>query len=485
MRKTKVIATLSANLLYEKIYEMANFFDCVRINLSHGTYDDYEKIVSFLRKIEKKKKKYISLLFDLSGPKVRITNLNKDIVVKKKSKLTISKNTFSDEKFLININFPEIIDYLKVGDRVYIDDGKIRFKVIDREDNSIVLEAITEGFIKKNKGLNFPDTELPLPSLTDKDLKDLDFISKFDPDFIALSFVRKKEDIIKLKEEINKRNISSSVIAKIERPEVIKVIEDVIDVSDGVMVARGDLGIELSLEKVPIIQKKIVELCRNKGKFSIVATQILETMVEKPEPTRAEISDIANAIFDGFDALMLSGETAYGNYPLESLQILDSVAREIEKNLKLNKSFYLSDYNFLRNDVTSTIAFSAYISAITLKAKAIIAFTASGQTAGILSKFRYDKEVIAVSYDIKTLRKCSLFYGVVPLWIKKSSSTDELMYEMEKLLLNTGFKEGELIIMTLGVPVVEKGQTNIIKVHKLGGYLPYKENLKKIGKFDK
>ncbi|MCX7991044.1 MAG: pyruvate kinase [Proteobacteria bacterium] len=480
MRKTKIIATLSAKLSYEQIKEMADFFDCARINLSHGSYEDYEKITNFIRQIEREKNKYIPILFDISGPKIRVTNIEIPLEVKKKSKVALIKKTSDKTNLFLAINFPEIINHLKIGDRVYIDDGKIRFKVTEIDKDGVILEALTDGIIRKNKGLNFPDTELPLPSLTEKDLKDLDFVSKLNPDFIALSFVRKKEDIFMLRKELDQRKVSTSVIAKIERPEVIKVLEDVIEVSDGIMVARGDLGIELSLEKVPIIQKKIVELCKNKGKFSIVATQILETMVEKPEPTRAEVSDIANAIFDGFDALMLSGETASGSFPLESLQILDRVAKETEKNIKLNKSFDLKEYNFLKDDITSTIAFSAYISAITLKAKAIISFTASGQTAGILSKFRYDKDVIAVSYDIKTLRKCSLFYGIKPLLIKKSEITDELMFEMEKLLLDIGFKDDELIIMTIGLPVVEKGHTNMMKVHKIGGYLPYKEKFQKV-----
>ena len=269
MRKTKVIATLSSKLSYEQIKDMADYFDCVRINLSHGTYEDYEKIIKYIRQIELEKSRYIPVLFDISGPKIRVTNVETTLEVKKKSNLILSKDPLSrvNDNY-ITINFPEIIDHLKIGDRVYIDDGKIRFKVLDIKKNQVIIEALTDGVIKKNKGLNFPDTDLPLPSLTEKDLKDLDFISNLEPDFIALSFVRKKEDIINLKEELAKRKISTAIIAKIERPEVVKALEDVIEISDGVMVARGDLGIELSLEKVPIIQKKIVEICKNKGKKS-------------------------------------------------------------------------------------------------------------------------------------------------------------------------------------------------------------------------
>lgn len=474
MRKTKIIATLSSRSSFNELKEMAGIFDCVRINLSHGTREEYENIVSEVRKIESEVKKYIPILFDLSGPKIRVTNVDNSVQVIKKSKIFLSKSPNHPKAPFLNLNFPEIIDHLKVGDRVYIDDGKIRFKVIDIKDDFATLEAITDGTILKNKGVNFPDTELPLPSLTPKDLKDLDMIADLTPDFIALSFVRKKEDIEILKEELKKRNINSAIIAKIERPEVVKVLDDIVDICDGIMVARGDLGIELSLERVPIIQKRIIDLCKSKGKFSIVATQILETMVEKPEPTRAEVSDIANAIFDGCDALMLSGETAFGRYPLESLQILDRVARETEKNLKATDSCDSKEYSFLKDDITSTIAFSAYIGAKTLKAKAIICFTASGQTAAILSKFRYEKTVIATSYDIKTLRKCCIYYGVYPLWVKKSESTDELLYEMEQVLIKNGFKEGDLIIMTIGIPVVERGRTNMMKVHRLGDYLPFK-----------
>jgi pyruvate kinase len=477
MRRTKIIATLSSKIPYDTLKEMAKFFDCARINLSHGTYEDYKIIVHNVRKIEKELRKYIPILFDLSGPKIRITSLENPLTIQKGDVLTLSKEPIEG---CLSINFPEIIDALKKGQRVYIDDGKIRLKVKDKKKDKVFLESLTGGAINPKKGVNFPDTLLPLPSLTEKDIEDIKIIKKLGGDFVALSFVRHKNDLLELKEELIKVKLDIPIIAKIERPEAIPILEEIINVAWGVMVARGDLGVEISLEKVPIIQKKIIETCREKGKPVIVATQILETMVDKPEPTRAEVSDIANAIFDGCDALMLSGETAFGQYPIESLKVLDTVAREAELHLKESKTISFDNYHFLKGDPTSAIAFSAVNASINLNAKAIVTLTVSGQTATVLSKFRPKKTIYAASYKISTLRRVCILFGVIPLKLKKSTNTDILMFEMENALLKQAkLKEGELIIMTIGLPIAKEGNTNIMKIHKLGGYLPYKQHLPK------
>lgn len=472
MRKTKIVATLSSKISFPTLKEMAKIFDCARINLSHGTFDDYKYIVDSIRQIEKQLNKYIPILFDLSGPKIRVTSINNINSVNRGDKIILSKTPISGA---ITITFPEIVDCLKEGQRIYIDDGKIRFKVKEIKKDFAILECLTKGILSIKKGVNFPDTKLPLPSLTEKDINDIKIIKDLNGDFVALSFVRHKNDILELREELFKNGLNIPIIAKIERPEAIPILDEIIDISEGIMVARGDLGVELSLEKVPIIQKKIIELCREKGKPVIVATQILETMVDKPEPTRAEISDIANAIFDGCDALMLSGETAYGQYPIESLKVLDAVSKETELHIKEQKVISMEDYHFLKGDLTSAIAFSAVNTALNLNAKAIVCFTVSGHTASIISKFRPKKTVYAVSYKISTLRKVCLFYGVQPLKVKKSTNTDDLMYEMERSILkNTKLKEDDLVIMTIGLPVAKEGNTNILKIHNLGGYLPYK-----------
>ncbi len=476
MRKTKIIATLSGSSGYDKIKEMSGLFDCVRINLSHGSFDEYRQIVDSVRAVEAETGRYIPILFDLSGPKIRANALDETIKVDKGEQVFFSKKIAKSDKKTITVNFPEILDHLKVGDRVYIDDGKIKFKVLDCLPEGCKLAVVTDGVIKKNKGVNFPDTELPLPSLTEKDLKDIETVKALGGDYIALSFVRKKEDIIKLKEILSKKGFNIPVIAKLERPEALKRLDEIFQVADGVMVARGDLGVEVSLERVPLYQKRIIEMGRENGKPVIVATQILETMVEKPEPTRAEVSDIANAIIDGCDALMLSGETAYGRYPVESLATLNSVARETERYMqRYDRDFLPSDYKFLKGDITSAIAYAAFSAAKSLKAKAIVCFTATGQTASVMSKFRATSPVIAASFSKETLRRVSLYFGVKPLLIKKGKNTDEMLYEIEKALLNNQFKEGDLVVITIGLPVVGKGNTNMMKVHLLGGYLPYKE----------
>ncbi len=481
MRKTKIIATLSGNSDYQKIKEMALFFDCVRINLSHGSFDEYKGVVEKVRKAEKELNRYIPILFDLSGPKIRVKLLEEVLEVKKGDQIFFSTTTNKKDNKCLSLNFPEIIKFLRVGHRVYIDDGRIRFKVLDCVKDGCKLVAFTDGVIRKNKGVNFPDTELPLPSLTEKDLKDIDTIKTLGGDYVALSFVRHGDDIVSLKRILEQKNLNIPVIAKIERPEVLKRLKDVFAVSDGVMVARGDLGVEVSLEKVPLYQKKIIEMGRETGKPVIVATQILETMVEKPEPTRAEVSDIANAIIDGCDALMLSGETAYGSYPLGALETLDSVSRETERYMKAyDRDFLPSDYRFLSGDVTSAIAYAAFSAAKSLKAKAIVCFTATGQTALVMSKFRSASPVIAASYSEETLRKVSLFFGVEPLLIKKAETTDEMLHLIQQALLKSRFKKNDLVVMTIGLPLVGKGNTNMIKVHRLGGYLPVPE-----GRFEK
>lgn len=476
MRKTKIIATLSGNSDYKKIKEMAAIFDCVRINLSHGSYNEYKQIVDAIRKIELETGRYIPILFDLSGPKIRVNALEESIEIKKGEQLFFSKRCVKSKEKTITVNFPEIIDHLKVGDRVYIDDGKLRFKVIECLPDTCKLSVITDGIIKKNKGVNFPDTELPLPSLTEKDLHDIETVKALGGDYIALSFVRQKKDITLLKEILSQKGLNIPVIAKLERPEVLKRLDEIFQVADGVMVARGDLGVEVSLERVPLYQKKIIEMGREKGKPVIVATQILETMVEKPEPTRAEVSDIANAIIDGCDALMLSGETAYGSYPVQALSTLESVARETERYMqRYDRDFLATDYKFLKGDITSAIAYAAFSAAKSLKAKAIVCFTATGQTASVMSKFRATSPVIAASFSTDTLRRVSLYFGVKPLLIKKGQNTDEMLYEIERALLASQFKEGDLVVITIGLPVVGKGNTNMIKVHVLGGYLPFKD----------
>jgi pyruvate kinase len=478
MRKTKIVATLSSRIPFPTLKEMAKIFDCARINLSHGTFDDYRYVVDSLRQIEKQLNKYIPILFDLSGPKIRVSSINEIGTINKGDKIILSKNP---TKGSITITFPEIIDCLKEGHRVYIDDGKIRFKVRETKKDRVVLESFTKGTISLKKGVNFPDTSLPLPSLTEKDINDIKIIKELQGDFVALSFVRHKNDILELREELLKNDLKIPIIAKIERPEAIPILDEIIDLSEGIMVARGDLGVEISLEKVPIIQKKVIEICKEKGKPVIVATQILETMVDKPEPTRAEVSDIANAIFDGCDALMLSGETAYGQYPVEALKVLDTVTRETEFHIKEQKVISMENYRFLKGDPTSAIAFCAVNAALNLNAKAIVCLTVSGQTALLISKFRPKRIVYAVSYKISTLRKVCLFYGVQPLKVKKSDNTDNLMYQMEQAILkHTKLKENDLIIMTIGLPVAKEGNTNIMKIHNLGGYLPYKsKNLPK------
>lgn len=463
MRKTKIVCTLGPSCddisILKKIIKAG--MNVARLNLSYGTHEEHEKRIQNLRRVSNE----IAIIADLQGPRIRTGLLrDKKVTLKTGSTITLTSENVEGHDSLIPIAPPSVISDIKKGDMVLLANGTIRLKVVSKKRKKVECLVIYGGTIGEHKGVNLPHTNLKLPSLTAKDKIDIDWAVKQGVDYIALSFVRKPADVLEIKRVLRAEKANILVIAKIEKAEAVQNLNEIIKAADGVMVARGDLGIEISLEKVPVIQKEIIELCRKFDKPVIVATQMLESMVTEPIPTRAEVSDVANAIFDGTDAVMLSEETSIGNFPVESVQTMARVAEEADKRIKFPSPDIHEDKN-----VDVAVAHTACILTGVVKAAAIITFTETGSTALRVSKHRPDVPIFGVVTNDKTLRRLSLFAGVHPLRISSFKYIDEMILNAEKAIIKCcHLNKGDLIVITAGVPINIKGTTNLIKVHRIG-----------------
>ncbi len=401
--KVKIVATLGPSTNNEKsigelIDEGVNVF---RLNFSYGTYKEHEQTIKTIRKIADQKGKIIGILQDICGPKIRIKGLDKTLEVKKGDILKMAKEA-SKEAF--SITYPQIIDDLRKDDQIFFADGTVQTRVVEKRENEVILEVLTPGRLMEGKGVNFPNADITLHALTKKDKNDIEFGAKEGVDFVAISFVSSKEDILQAKEILEKNNSKAWVIAKIERKSALLNIDEIIDVSDGIMVARGDLGAEAGLSKVPILQKEIIKKCNQKAKPVITATQMLTSMINSPFPTRAEVSDVANAVFDGTDAVMLSDETAVGKYPKEAVKTLSSTISEAQKSYEYYKNYPPSPREAFPHA-------AAELSKI-LECEFISALTLSGYTLLHLCKFRPKKKIYAITPNKELLNKTSLVWGV-------------------------------------------------------------------------
>lgn len=470
MRKTKIVATIGPASCSEQVLKelISAGVNVVRLNFSHGTRQWHKKLIQSIRKISSELGKPIAILQDLTGPRIRIGNLkDKNILLKNGMLFDLTtQNIIGDEK-RISVNYKNLPQEIKKGDTILIADGSVKAEVIGKSKTEIRCRVTSGGLISSKKGINLPFTKLKIPSLTAKDIKDLEFGIKCNVDFIALSFVRKADDIKKAKEIIRKKGASIPIIAKIEKPEAVKKIDEIIEASDGLMVARGDLGVEIPLEEIPQVQKMIINKSNVCGKPVITATQMLKSMVENPEPTRAEVTDVANSILDGTDAMMLSEETAVGKYPVKAVRIMSRIAESAEKNLSGKMIFNNEDMK-KRKTIPDAISHAACLTALDLNAKAIIAPTQSGYTAIQVSRFRPRQVIIAVSPDIKTVRKLSLCWGVYPILINSFKNTDDMINKAKKASLESRLvRNGDMVVMTAGLPVEKSGNTNIIKAFVL------------------
>lgn len=464
-RKTKIVCTIGPASEDEKTLRtlISLGMDVARLNFSHGDYNVHGERIELIRKISEELGKSTAILQDLQGPKIRIGELEKEnIILKDGEEISLTpKECVGNEKILY-VNYPHILEDVKEGDRILIDDGLIELKVRKINGDKVLCDIIHGGPLSSHKGVNFPDTPLRVSSLTEKDKKDVLFGIENKVDFIALSFVQRAQDIIELKEILELHDARIPVIAKIEKKEAIQNFKEILEVADGIMVARGDLAVEVSNEEVPLLQKKIIRETRLSGKPVITATQMLISMVNNPTPTRAEVSDVANAILDGTDAIMLSNETAVGKYPIEAFKMMDKIARKVEEEFPYD-SFLAPLCN---ENITQSITYSACEISRQIKAKAIITATHSGFTARQISKYRPSVPIFAITHFPEVQRRLSLSWGVIPLLTEVFYTTDEMFDKSTRLLLQKGYiNSGDTVVITAGVPMGISGMTNLIKVH--------------------
>ncbi len=461
MRKTKIVitvgpATSSLEMIKKLIKKGVNVF---RLNFSHGDYETHTKTINSIRQASKELKKEVAILQDISGPKVRIGDIDGVLKLNVGDKLKLTKEDNSDDIYSLALSYPKIIDMVEIEDEVFFADGTIKTVVIDKDENHLELELLNSGELTSKKGVNFPKTKLKISSITQKDIKDLEFGSKNDIDIIALSFVQTKEDILKAKKIMKDNDFDPFIIAKIETGEAINNLEEILGLCDGVMVARGDLGAEFGVTKLPRIQKHIIATANRMNKPSITAAQMLTTMKDNPFPTRAEVSDIANAVYDGTDAVMLSDETTIGKFPLEAVEVLHDTIKDVEKEYPYFKEFS-------KVCIDDAVAKSAVELAKNLDKEALVSFTMSGTSAQSLSKFRPKQSIYAISHSLKTHRKLNIVWGVNPLFIMdKIKNPTRLIYDFVYEILEKKYATMDSrFIITMGATTGKTGSTNFIRL---------------------
>lgn len=475
MRKTKIICTLGPACESEEVLKelVLEGMDVARMNFSHGTYEEHKKRIDTLKKIREETGRPVALLLDTKGPEIRTGKFkNGSVALTAGDNFILAYEDIPGDEHKVSVSYKELYRDVKKGDRILIDDGLIELEVAEIADKDIHCIVLNGGTLGNNKGINVPGVEINLPSITQRDIDDIRFGIENDVDFIAASFVRKAEDVIEIRKILDKYNGQDiKIIAKIENRQGVNNIDEILLVADGIMVARGDLGVEIPVEEVPVVQKMLIEKCYRSGKPVITATQMLDSMIRNPRPTRAEASDVANAIYDGTSAIMLSGETAAGKYPVETLKTMSKIAEKAESSMDYWKRFANMQYEMLPT-ITNAISHATCTTAMDLKASAIITVTQSGHTARMISRFRPECPIIATTVSPKVQRQLSLSWGVIPYLVKEAESTDEMFDTGVQKALESGLvKPGDLTVITAGVPINVSGTTNILKVQLVGKVL--------------
>ncbi len=466
-RKTKIVCTLGpATAEPERIRALMQAgMNLVRINCSHGEPEDRLKLLGRVREAASDLGLFMPVMFDLQGPKIRIGKLEKKVPLVEGQKLVIAQGKGIGNADRVYTNYMHFTRDLRPGDKVAVDDGKLRFRVekVDRDAAFCVSE--TSGVLEERKGINLPDTLLSAPALSEKDLADLETAVREGVDFVAISFVRKPEDVIQVREQAARFGSHHlRFIAKIERPEALDHLVPIITAADGVMVARGDLGVEIGSHRVPMIQKEIIARANHAEKFVITATQMLESMIKRPVPTRAEASDVANAILDGTDACMLSGETATGYYPVEAVKVMDRIALESESH-NVYRYHAPSFPSGSIHKIPDGLSIAAFQTANLMNVHLLIAFTNSGNSALLLSKKHPDCLIVGATIHEHIARRIGAYWGVVPLLISKPASVEEMFHDVQQKILDLKLAhKGELAILTAGYPLWTSGSTNLLKV---------------------
>ncbi len=465
-RKTKIVATVgpvsSSPEMIKKL--MRAGVDIFRLNFSHGENSQKLELIRIIRSVSESLGRQAGILGDLQGPKIRTGKMAGDgMQLAKGQEVVITTDNVLGGDGVIPTIYKSLPHDVHPGSRILLDDGLLELKVIALEGDRVRCLVVAGGLLKNNKGINLPGVNVSAPCLTEKDLVDLDFALEAGVDFIALSFVRTAEDIHEIKRIILAKGKDTPVVAKIEKPEALRNFKKILEATDAVMVARGDLGVEIEPERVPVYQKKIIQACNRAGKPVITATQMLDSMIRNPRPTRAETSDVANAIIDGTDAIMLSAETASGDFPIESVETMVRIAKDVE-----SADLHVTGSNI--NVVTTTaqaVAEASCRTAATLKAKAIAVFTRSGSTAALISAFRPITPIIAFTASAEIHRRLSIYWGVQCTSVGIMENTDQQINEVEKKMLATGFRNGDRVVITMGL-IETRGSTNLMNVHTLG-----------------
>ncbi len=474
MKKTKIICTMGPNTndrnLMKKLVE--NGMDIARFNFSHGDHEEQKSRMDMLKAIREEVGKPIAILLDTKGPEIR-TGLLKDgnkVVLKEGQTFTLTTDDIVGNEEKVAITYDGLTEDVEVGKTILIDDGLIELEVKNIVNDDIICTVINGGELGQRKGVNVPNVPVRLPALTQKDREDIIFGVEQGVDFIAASFVRSAEGVLEIKALLKEHNAPHiPVIAKIENAEGIKNIDEILHCADGIMVARGDLGVEIPAQEVPYLQKMLIQKCNDNYKPVITATQMLDSMMRNPRPTRAEVTDVANAVYDGTDAVMLSGETAQGKYPLEALQMMVEIVKNTEKHLDYKQLLKNAQGNQKRS-IASAIGYSSVATAASLEAKCVITPTASGATARVVSKFRPEATIVGVSPNEETLRRMQIFRGVYPIKSIPCNTTEEICMEAIELAKAKGLVEvGDIVVVTAGIPspIVKKtreGMSNMMRI---------------------
>ena len=461
-RKTKIIATVGPSLASkEKIHSAINSgVNVFRINFSHGTLDEHKQFIDWARS----SKNQVAIMQDIQGPKIRTGQVNKNTVLQKSQEINLTNKEVESSDEIIFINYKNLYEDISVNDRVFIDDGQIILKITEKQKNKLKALILIGGELRDNQGVAFPDSKLSVAAITEQDIEHLKFGTEQDVDFVAVSFVRNSDDIQAVREIIPK---DIKIIAKIELKTALENIDEILNVADGVMVARGDLGVQLPIEKVPFVQKQILDAANRKGKISITATEMLQSMKSSYRPTRAEVTDITNAILEGSDAVMLSAETSIGDHPNRVIEVMSNICKEVDS--RNDTSSLLSKEDSKEDSFTTTLARAAVQIADDIDARAIVAFTETGKTPLLISNFRPKAEIITFSTKDKTLKQLNLLWGVEQFPIEKKETFSEMLKSANDFLVKEKkYNKGDKVIVVAGTPPNVEAATNLIRVHNLG-----------------
>ena len=468
MKKTKIVCTIGPASEDEETLKklISAGMNVARLNFSHGDYQEHKARINKIKKINKTLEFPVAILLDMQGPEIRTGIVEKDIHLKTGDTLTLTTQTITKKKKnneKIYVNYKRLPKDVIIGGEIFIDDGLISLEVIKTTTTDVICRILNNAVLGSKKTVNLPGADVKMPSFTNKDWQDIKFGLEQDIDYIAVSFVRSKKDITDLRKFLGLKNGEVGIIAKIEHPKAIENFDEILEVSDGIMIARGDLGVEIPLEKVPMYQYEIIKKCNHVRKPVITATHMLNSMIENPRPTRAEVTDVANAIINGTDAIMLSGETAKGKYPVKSVKIMTKIALEIEKTIKPHIKDKIDNKN-IPNIVSNSVA----LAAINLNARAIATFTKTGNTASMLSKYRPQMPIYALTPKKEVLRKLALMWGVFPVFIKEHTDLRKMVETgLDHLKQKKHITKNDYVVLTAGTKVGKSGTTNFAEIVKI------------------